>query len=172
MGLCPSFSSDLQASVSGLPACLCFTASDGNCTEALGCPITALERSAAACDAGCKCARHIITARRHHCRHHCHHHCRHHCLPSLPLPSHHCRHHCRQRARFCPSTRSSMRPSCRGVGGEEQPYPLWCCRRHRSTKGPQGTRSTYRSGNRVGVRLGLGLSVNEHRQTQARGHKS
>jgi hypothetical protein len=52
----------LHASVSGLHACLCFTASDDNCTEALECPITALEGSPAACDAGCKCARHITTA--------------------------------------------------------------------------------------------------------------
>jgi hypothetical protein len=66
--------------------------------------------------------------------------------------------------------RSSMRSSCRGVGGEEQPNPFRCCRRAISTKGSQGTRSTYRSGNRVGVwlGLGLGLSVNEHRQTDTR----
>jgi hypothetical protein len=70
--------------------------------------------------AGCWVRRLKMCASPSHCRHHCLQHCRHHCR--------HC--HCRQRARFCPSMRSSMRSSCRGVGGEEQPYPLWCCRRH------------------------------------------
>jgi hypothetical protein len=57
----PSFSC-LHASVSGLHACLSFTARDESCTEALKCPLTELDGSPAAGSAGCKCAHHVITA--------------------------------------------------------------------------------------------------------------
>ena len=144
--------SDLHASVSGLRACLSFTTSHGTSDE---CMITDLEHSRAGMGACCKCARHTavtataaavtaaaVTAA---------------AVTAAAVTAVSALASVPRRAPRCaPHVAASVGKLVDGAVGAI------------SFKGPQGTRSTYRSGNRVRVRLGLGLSANEHRQTHER----
>ena len=152
----------LRAPVSGLRACLSFTTSHGTSDE---CMITDLEHSRAGMDACCKCARHTavtataaavtaaavtaaavtaaaVTAV---------------AVTAAAVTAVSALASVPRRAPRCaPHVAASVGKLVDGAVGAI------------SVKGPQGTRSTYRSGNRVRVRLGLGLSANEHRQTHER----